>query len=129
MIHLSVQLVIILLVVICCSNNVICSKISVERVTVRLISSLSCSIGLFISSPEQSLATINDPASVSRFKQGYDDLQSLDKNWNSVVKDSGDNIRRVLGTVYANPCSVSLCSFPTFITKFAKANAEELGVC
>ena len=101
-------------------------KVSLPRLAARIIGSLGCSIGMFSSSPSFSEAAINDPTGIARFKQGYKDLQDLDKNWDSVVKDSGDNVRRVLGTVYANPCSVSLCSFPIFVNKFAKANVDEL---
>ena len=101
------------------------SKVFTPRLFTRFIGSVSCSFGLLMSAPDHSIAVI-DPASISRFRQGYEDLQELDKNWDSVVKDSGDNIRRVLGTVYANPCSSPLCSFPIFVNKFAKANVDDL---
>lgn len=95
------------------------------RVIARILASAGCSFGLFTSTPEFSKASI-DQDSISRFKKGYENLKELDENWDTVVKDSGDNIRRVLGTVYSDPCSSPLCSFPIFVNKFAKANVEDL---
>lgn len=109
-----------------CSVSITCVKVSLPRVAARMIGCLGCSVGLFTSTPSFSEAAVDDPKSIARFRQGYQDLQDLDKNWDTVVKDSGDNVRRVLGTVYSNPCSVSLCSFPVFVNKFAKANVDEL---
>jgi hypothetical protein len=100
-------------------------KVTNFRLAARILGSFGCGIGFFSTTPEFSTAAI-DSASISRFRKGYEDLQDLDKNWDTVVKDSGDNIRRVLGTVYANPCSSPLCSFPTFVNKFAKANVDDL---
>ena len=113
-------------VFICAARFAFSMKVSVPRTAARVIGSIGCSLGLFTSIPSFSNAAISDPTSIARFRQGYQDLQELDKNWDSVVKDSGDNVRRVLGTVYSNPCSVSLCNFPTFVNKFAKANVDEL---
>ena len=114
------------LLIMCSPALYMCKHVTIPRIVARAIGSLGCSIGFFASSPSFSDAAITDPTSIARFRQGYTDLQDLDKNWDTVVKDSGDNIRRVLGTVYSNPCSVSLCNFPGFVTKFAKANVEEL---
>ena len=118
--------VVVAVLCVCCTPLVLSMKVSLPRAAARIIGSIGCSFGIVISTPTFSGAAISDPTSIARFRQGYQDLQELDKNWDSVVKDSGDNVRRVLGTVYSNPCSVSLCNFPTFVNKFAKANVDEL---
>lgn len=114
------------------STVTISNKVSIKRLVVRTLSSIGCSIGLFTINPEFSTAVI-DPVSVARFRSGYEDLQALDKNWDTAIKDktgdiNPDNIRRVLGTVYKDPCSAPLCSFTTFINKFVKANGDDLDV-
>mmetsp|Transcript_28867 Transcript_28867/g.27651 ORF Transcript_28867/g.27651 Transcript_28867/m.27651 type:complete len:189 (+) Transcript_28867:73-639(+) len=113
-------------------TSTVSNKISIKRLAVRTLSSIGCSIGLFTFNPEYSTATI-DPVSIARFRSGYEDLQALDKNWDTVIRDktgdiAPDNIRRVLGTVYRDPCSAPLCSFSTFINKFVKANSDDLDV-
>ena len=73
-------------------------------------------------------STINDPVAVKRFNDALQSLQALDKNWDSIVKGQGDNIRRQLGTVYTPPkCESPLCSFPTFVNKFVQSH-EDLDV-
>jgi hypothetical protein len=69
------------------------NKVSIKRCTARILGSIGCSIGLFTGTPDFSDAAIN-PESISRFRVGCEDLENLDKNWDSVVKDTGDNIRR-----------------------------------
>lgn len=125
-------IVCILFLVLITSTVTISAKVSVQRLAVRTLSSIGCSIGLFTFNPDFSNAVI-DPISVARFRQGYEDLQELDKNWDNAIKDktgdiNPDNIRRVLGTVYKDPCSSPLCSFTTFINKFVKANGDDLDV-
>lgn len=113
------------LLLFCLIGGTAARNLMTPRFAARILGSFGCGIGFFTTAPDFSRAAI-DPVSISRFRKGYEDLQELDKNWDSVVKDSGDNIRRVLGTVYANPCSSPLCSFPTFINKFAKSNVDDL---
>jgi hypothetical protein len=113
-------------------TSTVSNKISIKRLGVRTLIGIGCSIGLFAFNPEYSTAVI-DPVSVARFRSGYEDLQALDKNWDTAIKDktgdiNPDNIRRVLGTVYKDPCSSPLCSFTTFINKFVKANGDDLDV-
>ena len=68
-----------------------------------------------------------DKEAVERFEKATELLTNLDANWDSIVKGEGDNIRRQLGTVYAPPsCSSPLCNFPQFISKFVKANGDEI---
>jgi len=71
----------------------------------------------------------NDPVAVDRFHAALSELQYLDKNWDSLVKGQGDNIRRKLGTVYSPPkCESPLCSFPIFVNKFVQAHQDDLDV-
>jgi hypothetical protein len=98
------------------------------RQHIRFASKITAIIGflpLWCSTPV--LAKVNDPESLSRFAQGYEELQSLDRDWDKIVLNNGDNIRRRLGTVYTPPkCDKALCSFDSFISKFVKANMNEL---
>jgi len=64
-----------------------------------------------------------------RFEDSLKELKNLDRNWDKIVKGDGDNIRRRLGTVYTPPtCTSPLCSFPSFLSKFAKAHVDDLDV-
>lgn len=74
-------------------------------------------------------AALDDTVAIKRFEDSLDVLSNLDKNWDSITKGNGDNIRRKLGTVYAPPtCDSPLCNFPGFVTKFVKAHPDDLEV-
>ena len=42
-------------------------------------------------------AKSSDTAALQRFEQAYRELQTLNDNWDNIVKDQGDNVRRKLG--------------------------------
>lgn len=68
-----------------------------------------------------------DAAGLNRFERGLAELQSLDSDWDSIVRGNGDNVRRRLGTVYKPPlCESPLCSMDSFIPKFVKAHPDDL---
>ena len=46
-------------------------------------------------------AKSSDTAALQRFEQAYRELQTLNDNWDNIVKDQGDNVRRKLGLVDA----------------------------
>lgn len=72
-------------------------------------------------------AKSTDTASLGRFDLALKELQTLDRNWDSIVKDQGDNVRRKLGTVYAPPkCMSPLCSFSSFTQKFVQDNYDDI---
>ena len=72
-------------------------------------------------------AAVTDDINVTRFKSAFNELQNLDDNWNVVVKDQGDNIRRKLGTVYTPPkCESPLCGFSSFVSKFVQSHPDDL---
>jgi hypothetical protein len=88
----------------------------------------SCLLGGFVHQPIVAQA-LDDKVAVKRFEASLDVLTNLDKNWDSITKGNGDNIRRKLGTVYAPPsCDSPLCNFPNFVTKFVKAHPDDLEV-
>ena len=100
------------------------TKIS-QRAVARTIGNIGCAISLGLGAyipPSQAA-----PPQISRWKDAYQVLTDLDKNWDKTVKGEGDNVRRQLGTVYAPPkCSSPLCSFNLFVPKFISENANEI---
>lgn len=83
----------------------------------RVISSI-ISFGI-LSNPVISIAQ-DDPYTASRFTAILNELVRLDSNWDTIVKGEGDNVRRVLGTVYKAPkCESPLCNYPSLIKGYA----------
>lgn len=71
-------------------------------------------------------AKVMDEVSSKRFQSSLEELKNLDKNW-AKYSNNGDDIRRVLGTVYStNGCTSPLCSPEAFIKKFVRNNLDEL---
>jgi hypothetical protein len=76
-----------------------------------------------ISAAPVPVQALSDPDAIARFGKAADSLLDLDSNWDKVVLGEGDNIRRVLGTVFSPPtCTSPLCSFSTFVTSFIKGS-------
>jgi hypothetical protein len=76
--------------------------------------SLPCNAALDLSDPD-----------IKRFQDSLIELQTLDDNWDELVKGEGDNIRRQLGTVYKPPkCEPALCNYADFVKKFVKSHAD-----
>jgi hypothetical protein len=65
---------------------------------------------------------------VSRIQGAAVELEVLDRDFDAVVRSrGGDGVRARLGTVYKPPvCEPRLCSFPSFMEKFVRSNAENL---
>ena len=84
------------------------------------------SFGIVYQYPLISLS-VDDPYPFSRFTAVYNELDRLDKNWDSIVKGEGDNVRRVLGTVYKPPsCESPLCNYHSLIKGFARNHGDEI---
>ena len=91
----------------------------------RIISSI-VSISLF-SQPQISLSSQEDPYTIGSFVNIYNELVKLDQNWDEIVKGQGDNVRRVLGTVYKPPlCESPLCNYQGLIKNYARNHGDEL---
>jgi hypothetical protein len=74
---------------------------------------------------EQANAATPTDAGTMRFRQALDDLVALDKDWDKLVKNDGDNIRRQLGTVFKPPtCERALCDFDVFVRKYARTHED-----
>jgi len=74
-------------------------------------------------------AVAPDDASMLRLKASLQELQKLDKDWNSItnIAGAGDNIRRVLGTVYSPPnCDSPLCSSDKFVKRFVTTHLDDI---
>ena len=107
-----------------CGMNTI--KIS-QRAITRAIGNVGCAISLGLGAYVPSTHAAASPVSISRWKDAYDTLTNLDKNWEKTVKGEGDNVRRQLGTVYAAPkCLSPLCSFNLYVPKFISENANAI---
>ena len=64
---------------------------------------------------------------MQRWKTAASELEALDKDWDTIVKGEGDNVRRRLGTVYAPPkCLPALCSFNLFVPRFIVDNSDDI---
>lgn len=85
---------------------------------------------LFQSSPVPiNLPVHIDDSYVAKFKQSYNELKRLDKDWDNISKNGGDSIRRVLGTVYSPPtCESPLCNSEALVNKFVRTHFEDLDV-
>lgn len=74
-------------------------------------------------------AILNDDSSMQRLKASLVELKRLDKDWTTVtgVAGAGDNIRRVLGTVYSPPnCDSPLCSSDKFVKRFITSHLDDI---
>lgn len=92
-----------------------------------VISSIISSITM--GSSTMRVEAVDDPTSIQRFDKSLLELQDLEKNWDSIVRGEGDNIRRKLGTVYAPPkCQPALCNYQQFISSFAKKHPDDLDI-
>eukprot|EP01038_Epipyxis_sp_PR26KG_P006018 gene6018-8288_t len=98
-----------------------------------ILSSLVC-CSLFGPIPSHAVVS-SDIEGMTRFESSLVELMTLDRDWEKVLTSGGpqspegDNIRRKLGTVYSPPkCESSLCSFPIFVNKFARAHTDDLDV-
>lgn len=81
------------------------------------------------SSSYANAAIIDDETSMLRFKASLAELQRLDKDWSTITKaaGAGDNIRRVLGTVYSPPnCDSPLCSSDKFVKRFVTNHLDDI---
>lgn len=87
-------------------------------------------INIFPSSPSYAMAAISkDDASMIRLKASLQELQKLNDDWTSITKvaGAGDNIRRVLGTVYSPPnCDSPLCSSDKFVKRFVTTHLDDI---
>jgi len=68
-----------------------------------------------------------DGDSIDRYTKVLYELKALDSTWSDTIK-GGDDVRRVLGTVYSNTkgCTSSLCGFTQFQNKFVGRYGSEL---
>jgi hypothetical protein len=84
------------------------------------------SINANIVHPNLVIAKLDDMASINRFKASLSELERLDREWTK-YQSNGDDIRRILGTVYSPPsCDSPLCSSEAFVQKFVRGNMDEL---
>ena len=85
---------------------------------------------LFNPFPSCAMAAIApDDTSMVRFKSSLLELQKLDTDWTTITKmaGAGDNIRRVLGTVYSPPsCDSPLCSSDKFVKRFVTTHLDDI---
>lgn len=87
---------------------------------------VACSMASLLSiSPV--VASVQDADALSRLTKVRQELVQLDQNWDQVVQGQGDNIRRVLGTVYTPPkCERALCGFTPYLEKFVQSHLDDL---
>ena len=72
----------------------------------------------FLFFPFYSNAAVTDPLILNRYLDAQKELIELDTAWDLRSSKGGDEIRRMLGTVYSPPlCSSPLCSFDKFSDK------------
>lgn len=91
----------------------------------RTLAIIGCIHGNFVH-PNHIQAKVNDDISINRLKSSLSELERLDRDW-AKYQSNGDDIRRVLGTVYSPPsCNSPLCSSEAFIQKFIRSNMDEL---
>ena len=98
----------------------------------RFVGSICCATSLGIGAYVPTVHATGIPsASLLRWTSAYDELQNLNKNWDTIVTGDhdGDSIRRKLGTVYTPPaCESPLCSFSNFVPKFMVEYGEDIDI-
>lgn len=74
------------------------------------------------------IAVGTDGGSIDRYAKVLGELKTLDDTWSDQTVKGGDDVRRVLGTVYSNTkgCTSSLCGFTQFQNKFVSKYGADL---
>ena len=112
----------------------VASRVTLYTKFARSVSLSICTIGCSLSLETMTVSPAHaaiSKDSLARWTQAYDELKSLDTNWDTIVKGDhdGDSIRRKLGTVYTPPkCDSALCSFADFVPKFMVKNGEDIDI-